>query len=113
MCTDEAYAPTALRHRGEFTEALAFERLTHVFRADRVFQNVEIFKSKGEILGEIDVLVIFGNRAIVLQAKSNRLTLQARKGNDLQLQSDFKAAVQDSVDKYLNRSVPDRVGHNL
>ena len=64
-----------------------------------MFQNVELLKSKGEVLGEIDVLVIFGNRAIVLQAKSKKLTLQARKGNDLQLQSDFKAAVQDSVDQ--------------
>ena len=99
MCTDKAYAPTALRHRGEFTEAFAFERLTHVFGADRVFQNVEIIRSKGEILGEIDVLVIFGNRAIVLQAKSKKLTLLARKGNDRQLQSDFKNAVQDSVDQ--------------
>ena len=99
MCTDEAYAPTALRHRGEFTEAFAAERLTHVFGSGQVFQNVEILKSKGETLGEIDCLVIFGNRVIVLQAKSKKLTLGARKGNDRQLQSDFKAAVQDAVDQ--------------
>jgi hypothetical protein len=37
--------------------------------------------------------------AIVLQAKSKKLTLPARKGNDLQLQADFKAAVQDGVDQ--------------
>jgi hypothetical protein len=58
-------------------------------------------KSSGrrQALGEIDVLVLFGNRAIVLQAKSKKLTLPARKGNDLQLQADFKAAVQDAVDQ--------------
>ena len=98
MYSDEAYTPTALRHRGEFTEEFSAERLAHVFGADRVFQNVEIRDSK-RVLGEMDVLVVFGNRAIVLQAKSKKLTLLARKGNDLQLRSDFKAAVQDSVDQ--------------
>ena len=63
MCADEAYAPTALRHRGDFSEAFAAERLTRVFGSDRVFQNVEILKSKGETLGEIDILVLFGDRA--------------------------------------------------
>jgi hypothetical protein len=99
MGADKAYCDTALKHRGDFTEAFATERLKHVFGAGRVFQNVEIFKQKGQALGEIDVLVLFGNRAIVLQAKSKKLTLPARKGNDLQVQADFKAAVQDAVDQ--------------
>ena len=99
MCADEAYASTALQHRGEFTESFAAQRLTQVFGSDRVFKNVEIFKSKGEVLGEIDVLVCFGNRAIVLQAKSKKLTLAARKGNDRLLQHDFKTAIQRAVDQ--------------
>lgn len=99
MVDDKAYAPTALKHRGDFTEAFAVERLTRVFGVENVFQNVEILKTKGETLGEIDVLVTFGNRVIVVQAKSKKLTLEARKGNDLWLQRDFKAAVQDAVDQ--------------
>lgn len=99
MCADKSYAPTALRHRGDFTEAFATERLTHVFGSNRVIQNVEMLNSKGKVLGEIDVLVIFGDRAIVLQAKSKKLTLGARKGNDRLLQDDFKKAVQDAVDQ--------------
>ena len=102
MCNDKSYAPIALRHRGEFTEAFAAERLTHVFGTDRVFQNVEILKSRGKVLGEIDVLVVFGDRAIVLQAKSKKLTQEARKGNDRRLQSDFRKAVQESVDQAFN-----------
>lgn len=101
MCDDKAYAPKAFHHRGDFTESFALERLTCVFGSDRVFQNVEILKSKGTTLGEIDILVVFGDRTIVLQAKSKKLTLGARKGNDLLLQDDFKAAVQDSVDQAL------------
>jgi SEC-C motif len=102
MRADEAYAQTALRHRGEFTETFAAARLKRVFGAHRVFQNVEILRLKGQLLGEIDVLVLFGNRAIVLQAKSKKLTLSARKGNDLQLQTDFKAAVHDAVDQAMS-----------
>ena len=99
MCEDKAYAPTAFRHRGEFTESFSAERLMHVFGPDRVFKNVEIIRSKKEVLSEIDVLVLFGDRAIVLQAKSKKLTLEARKGNDLQLKDDFKKAVQAAVDQ--------------
>ena len=99
MYNDSAYAPKALNHRGHFTESFAAERLTRVFGPDKVFQNVEIEKAKGETIGEIDVLVVCGDRAIVVQAKSKRLTLEARKGNDLVLRDDFKKAVQDAVDQ--------------
>jgi hypothetical protein len=44
-------------------------------------------------------LVLFGNRAIVLQAKSKRLTLEAKKGNDGKIRDDFKKSIQDSCDK--------------
>jgi len=42
---------------------------------------------------------LFGNRAIVVQAKSKKLTLEARKGNDGQIKSDFKKAVQEAYDQ--------------
>ena len=99
MCEDESYRSTALSHRGEFAETLSAERLSTVFGPHRVFKNVEIFRSKGKILGEVDVLAIFGDRIVVVQAKSKRLTLEARKGNDGALRDDFKSAVQDAVDQ--------------
>ena len=99
MCEDEAFRPEALRHRGDFTEQFAAERLRRVFGVDRVFENVEILKSKGLTLGEIDVLVIFGDHAIVLQAKSKKLTHLARKGDDQALRNDFRQAVQEAVDQ--------------
>ena len=64
-----------------------------------VLQNVELRRSKKETLGEIDVLVTFGDRLIVVQAKSKRLTLKARAGEDRELRNDFKQAVQDAVDQ--------------
>jgi hypothetical protein len=70
-----------------------------VFGKNNVHVNVDIYESKGKRLGEIDVLVLFPNRAVVLQAKSKRLTLEARKGNDNQLKDDFKKSVQESYDQ--------------
>lgn len=99
MGADKAYVSTAMKHRGLFTEQFAVERLTQVFGADNVFSNIDIFGSKGNKLGEIDVLVLFGDRALVLQAKSKRLTLEARRGNDLQIKDDFKKSIQDSSDQ--------------
>jgi hypothetical protein len=99
MGADKAYVSTAMKHRGLFTEQFAVARLTQIFGAKNVFSNIDIFESKGNKLGEIDVLVLFGDRALVLQAKSKRLTLEARRGNDLQIKDDFKKSIQDSSDQ--------------
>lgn len=94
--TDERYFNTiATKNRGDFTENFSFETLSKVFGKAKVFKNINIYDKKSRV-GEIDVLVIFADRAIVLQAKSKKLTLGARKGNDNLLAEDFKKAVQDS-----------------
>jgi len=98
MCADIDYRPCAMLNRGKFTEDYSMERLRAVF-GDCVYRNVTITTNGGRDHGEIDVLVVYANRAIVLQAKSKRLTLEARKGNDKQLKDDFKKSVQDAYDQ--------------
>lgn len=98
MAQDKAYLPTLARNRGRFTEDFVAERLRLVFGADRVFQNVDLYRGKDKI-GETDVLVVWGNRAVVVQAKSKRLTLEARKGNDQVIRADFQKSVQDAYDQ--------------
>lgn len=102
MGADKAYVNTAMRNRGLFTEEFSVERLAKIFGKGNVYSNVDIIESKSTKVGEIDVLVIFGNRAVVLQAKSKRLTLEARKGNDRQIKNDFKKSVQDAYDQGLS-----------
>ena len=99
MYDDQNYRVTAQENRGKFTEEFCRGRLELVFGKENVFANVDIFDSKGKKLGEVDCLVIFGDRIIVLQAKSKRLTLEARKGNDRQIKDDFKKSVQNSYDQ--------------
>ncbi|GAA0310219.1 SEC-C metal-binding domain-containing protein [Psychrobacter aestuarii] len=96
---DKSYRNTAMTNRGNFTEDFSVSRLKSVFGNNRVFQGVNIIGKKGVTSGEIDVLVLFANRAIVLQAKSKKLTLESRKGNDLSIKNDFKKAIQDSYDQ--------------
>ncbi|NIK53670.1 SEC-C metal-binding domain-containing protein [Xanthomonas arboricola] len=99
MMRDENYRPTAAKHRGDFTEAFAARRLEHVFGSKHVHQNVNMLRGKKEIVCEIDILVVFGDRLIVVQAKSKKLTLEARRGNDGQLRKDFAGAIQSSYDQ--------------
>lgn len=99
---DKAYVSLAMKHRGEATEAFARQRLERVFGKAHVHAGVNIMASKDHAVGEIDVLVLFGNRAIVLQAKSKRLTMEARKGNDQVLKSDFQKSIQESYDQGLS-----------
>lgn len=98
MAADKAYMNTAFQHRGEFTEAFVAKRLAAVFGEGNVHRSVNVLR-KGNRVSEIDVLVLFANRAVVIQCKSKKLTLEARRGNDLQLRGDFKKAVQDAYDQ--------------
>ncbi|HIF9277906.1 TPA: SEC-C metal-binding domain-containing protein [Photobacterium damselae] len=94
----KAYKDIASKHRGVFTENFTAERLALVFGEENVLTNIDIFDGKGKA-GEIDVLITFGRFAIVIQAKSKKLTVEARKGNSLQLEDDFKKAIQDAYDQ--------------
>lgn len=98
MWDDKAYRSTAAKHRGAFTEQFAARRLAGVFGREHVHTNVNLRRGK-DIVGEADVLVIYGDRLIIVQAKAKKLTIAARKGNDSQLKADFAAAIQDSYDQ--------------
>jgi len=98
--SDRAYFDDAMINRGAFTEKFSNDRLEVVFSKERVYRNIKIFKDTGkDAIGEIDVLVVFADRIIVLQAKSKRLTHLARSGNDKALKDDFKKSIQDSYDQ--------------
>lgn len=95
MFNDVVYRDLSVKNRGLFTENISYERLKSVFGENNVYKNVKIKLSK-KVVDEIDVLVFFGNRAIILQAKSKRLTLDSRKGNDLAIKEDFQKSIQYS-----------------
>lgn len=98
MWDDKPYRPIAAKHRGAFAEQFAARRLAGVFGREHVHANVNMHRGK-DIVGEADVLVIYGDRLIIVQAKAKKLTIAARKGNDNQLKADFAAAIQDSYDQ--------------
>jgi hypothetical protein len=101
MLRDEAYKDAAAKHRGDFTEEISTVFLTRVFRSGHTHKNVYLKENAAATSGEIDVLVLFGNRALVVQTKSKRLTLLARKGNDGAIQKDFSASIADSYEQAL------------
>ncbi|EOG8379214.1 YecA family protein [Pseudomonas aeruginosa] len=98
MKDDPVYRRRASDNRGAFVERFAHKRLAAVFGRANVYTNVNILDGKNRA-GEADVLVIFGDRMIIVQAKAKKLTLAARKGNDGQLKADFAAAIQKASDQ--------------
>ena len=99
MAKDKGYLPTLAKNRGDFTEDVIADRLALVFGAKHVYQNVDIIENKAKKVSEIDILVIWANRVIVVQSKSKRLTLDARKGSDQVIRDDFTKAVQDAYNQ--------------
>jgi hypothetical protein len=99
MSDDRAYAATATKHRGDYPERFTLERLSGVFGQAAVYSNVLLPAGRKARHGEIDVLVVFGDHAIVVQNKSKRLTIASRQGDDTKLREDFKQAIQDACDQ--------------
>nr|WP_298682208.1 nuclease-related domain-containing protein [uncultured Dongia sp.] len=94
MMADEKYCNTEAEHRGQFLETTTAHLLRSVFGTDNVFQNVIVKSSKKKTGGEADVLVVYGEFVIVVQAKSKRVTLKARAGDIEALKADFENAIQ-------------------
>ena len=95
---DNSYKDEANKNNGIFTEEFTRKRLKLVFGCQNVFSNITIYKGSKSV-GEIDVLVVFADRVVIVQAKSKRLTIGARKGNDNCIQGDFQKAIQDAYDQ--------------
>lgn len=102
MMADTSYRDTVADHRGRFLEETSAHILTKVFGRENVFVNATIPQGKKKTAGEIDVLVIYGEFVIVLQAKSKRVTLRARAGDEEALRADFQGAIQAPFDQALS-----------
>ena len=99
MASDQDYRDTAMENRGLFAELFVKDRMAHVFGDSKVWQGVKVRNSAGNDVTDIDILVLFGDHAIVAQAKSKKLTLEARRGTRGALVADFKSAVQQAYDQ--------------
>ena len=97
MQQDPAYADRAGSNRGQATEEIAAGMLESVF-GNGVYRDV-LIKDGRDTVTDIDVLVVAGDRALVVQAKAKRLTEVARKGDEKQLVKDFTQAVQEAYDQ--------------
>ena len=95
----EYFYKTAQKNRGDFVEAFCVRCFKRVFCLDRINTNIELQDAKGNVIGEIDVLVQYGDRALIIQAKSKRLTVAARKGIDDKIKEDFQKGVQNAYDQ--------------
>ncbi|MBU9814376.1 preprotein translocase subunit SecA, partial [Rahnella sp. C60] len=102
MNDDKKYRPQSAVHRGQFVEDYVYNKMVGIFGAKNVYKNVFIINNRNETLGEIDVLVTFSDSAIIYQAKSKKLTIEARKGNSSAIEKDFQGAVQDAYNQGLS-----------
>lgn len=95
MMADKEYKDIHAQHRGVFLERTTAGILSGIFGDQHIYENVVITRKGLDRAGEIDVLVVFGEFVIVVQAKSKRVTLKARAGDSETLKADFEGAVQD------------------
>ena len=100
MLKDGNYKETGLSNRGDATEEIAFELLTRVFGEENVRRGVKI-RNRNQDVTDIDVLAVAGNKAVIVQAKSKKLTMASRRGDGESLKGDFQEAVQDAYEQAL------------
>jgi len=101
MRGDPVYLPKADENRGWFTEEFCKQRLESVFGPENIYRDVKLMQTKEKTLTDIDVLAVFANRIIIIQAKSKKLTIEARKGNDGLIRKDFSDGIQNAYNQGL------------
>ena len=95
MMADNEYEPIHADRRGVFLEDTAARILRSVFGPEHVHENVVVSQNGRDRDREVDVLVLYGEFVIAVQAKSKRITMKARAGDTHELKKDFKGAIQD------------------
>lgn len=101
MIADPSYVGAALLNRGKFAETATAELMRNVFGASNVYRDVEVRERKGHAITDIDVLAVVGNKAVIAQVESKRLTELAKLGDEKRLLADFELAVQEAYDQGL------------
>ena len=100
MIEDFSYSENGSRSRGDATEQIGYELLKEALGKHRVFRGVKVSKGKKDT-SDIDVLALAGNKAVIIQAKSKKLTEVSRMGDLESLKRDFEEAVQEAYDQGL------------
>lgn len=101
MAQDIKYNNIAFKNRGDAAEEMSYNFLINIFGMENVHRNVSVYKSKKEQITDIDILAIAGNKAVIIQAKSKKLTQLSKTGNVTQIKEDFREAVQKAYDQGL------------
>ncbi len=100
MNEDEQYIDQASENRGSATENIVLEMLENTFGSEKVYRSVNIKKGRN-VYTEIDVLVLLGDKAVIFQIKSKKLTELSKKGDNDALVNDFNAAIQQAYNQGL------------
>ena len=101
MIGDSQYTDIGLSNRGDATESITEHLLISIFGHNSVFKGVKVKTGKADVT-DIDVLAVSGNKAVVAQCKSKKLTMNARGGDAGQLKRDFANAVQEAYKQALS-----------
>lgn len=88
-------------HRWNATEDMCLMLTEPIVWSDSSFKNVIIRDESGKDIGEIDVLLVIGNRAIIIQAKAKKLTEAAKRWDREKYMDDFQKAIQEAYDQWI------------
>ena len=100
MSKDSTYRDVAYDNRGDAIEEMAFKMLKEVFGDQNTYRGVRVMRGK-DVVTDIDVLAVAGNKAVIVQAKAKRLTELSKRGDIESVKLDFSKAIQSAYDQAL------------
>ena len=98
MRKDQKYIENANKNRGHFTENFAASCIERVLGKECIYKDVKIYDGNN-VITDIDVLAIYADRAVIIQAKSKGLTELAKQGDIAEIKKDFQKAIQDAYNQ--------------
>lgn len=85
--------------KSSYVEKKAYEFFARIFPEKNMYRNLK-YKFDGENHEyEVDLLILFDNKLLIVESKSKNLTKKAIKGNIQRLKTDLKKIVEDAYEQ--------------
>jgi len=93
LTQDSNYEVRYSKIRGEYLEIKAFDLFENIFGHPNIQRGLRYGPNKEY---EVDLLITFDTKLLIVQCKSKRLTLPAKQGSFYEIKDDFTKAIQEA-----------------
>lgn len=99
MLEDKNYEKKALSNRGKVAEKIVFDLLNEKFEKNNIYKNILVKENREITITDLDILLQKGEKLVIFQVKSKKLTQLSKQGDVKKYEKDFDQAISQAYDQ--------------